>query len=531
MADQSSVQPGKERRRHPHVRRTFLAVTASLSLLVTLVSGAAMGAYIWTQHQIQTIGSLEVAPTPAGSGGPTAPATPDFTGKCAKTSCNYLLLGSDSRAGLTPEQQVQFGTNQDIGGSNRSDTIIVVHTQPDQQKATFLSFPRDLWVDIPGVGYGRINSAFSLGINHGGAQMVARTIRALTGIQIDHILYVDLAGFEGLVNALGGVQMCVPYPMQDPLTALDIPAGCQHFDGKTALAYVRTRHQICDRIPDFARIARQQQFLRAIIAKLLSPRELLHLPSLVPALLDNLRVDEGLKNPAELAYLAGQLNGVNTGNADFRVVPTVPGGTYVNGTYLSIVNLVQPQADELFQRIRENEPLGDLGLTQELTPPSPAVIKTVVYARGGSASPSPVGLPTPSGSASPSMPTAPTSPPTPTSSTTPMPLPSATPASSAASVFDTLTMAGFDTSTPLQPLSALGELPKGIRGSVILYDPKVPDGQAMADVVASYLRNMKEMPAPKGLLPAGVDVAVIVAPGYELPPPPTSGPTSTSECP
>jgi hypothetical protein len=318
--------------------------------------------------------------------------------------------------------------------------------------------------------------------------------------------------------------------MQDPLTALDIPAGCQHFDGRTALAYVRTRHQICDRIPDFARIARQQQFLRAVIAKLLSPGELLHLPSLVPALLRNLRVDSGL-NPAELAYLAGQLNGVNTGNVDFRAVPTVPGGTYVNGTYLSIVNLVQPQAGELFRRIRENAPLGSLGLTQELTPPSPAVIRTVVYERGASASPSPVGLPTPSGSASPSMPTAPTSPPATPSSATPMPLPSATPASSAANVFDTLTKAGFDTSTPLQPLSALGELPKGIKGSVILYDPKATDGQAMADVVATYLRNMKEMPAPKGLLPAGVDVAVIVTPGYELPPPPTSGPTSISECP
>jgi len=523
MADQSSVQPGKERHPHRHVRRTFLAVTASLSLLVMLVSGAAMGAYFWTRGLTQTIPDL-----PASSSGQTAPSTPDFTGKCGKTSCNYLLLGSDSRAGLTPEQQVQFGTNRDIGGSDRSDTIIVVHTQPDQQKATFLSFPRDLWVNIPGVGYNKINAAFEGGINGAGAQMVARTIRALSGIQIDHILYVDLAGFEGVVNALGGVQMCVPYPMQDPKTALDIPAGCQHFDGRTALAYVRERHFICDRIPDFARIARQQQFLRAVIAKLLSPGELLHLPSLVPALLDNLRVDPGL-NPAELAYLAGQLNGVSTGSADFRSVPSVSAHSdYLNGYLLWTVHLVQPQANELFQAIRENKPLGDLGLTQELTLPSPAVIMAVVYERGASASPSPVGLPTPSGSASPSIST---SPPTPTSSATPMPLPSATPASSAANVFDTLTKAGFDTSTPLQPLSALGELPKGIRGSVILYDANAAEGQAMADVVASYLRNMKEMPAPKGLLPAGVDVAVIVVPGYELPPPPTSGPTSTSECP
>lgn len=527
MSDGSSAHPENERsesepHRHPHLRRTFLAVTASLSLLVTIVSGVAMGTYFWTQGQIRTIPDWQ--PSPGPSGEMPSPITQDYTGRCARTSCNYLLLGSDSRAGLTRRQQEQFGTNRDIGGSDRSDTIILVHTQPDQQRATFLSFPRDLWVDIPGVGYGKINTAFSGGINRGGAQTVARTVTALTGIRIDHILYVDLAGFEGVVDALGGVQMCVPYPMQDPLTALDIPAGCQHFDGKTALAYVRTRHQICDRIPDFARIARQQQFLRAVIAKLLSPGELLHLPSLVPALLRNLRVDSGL-NPAELAYLAGQLNGVNTGNVDFRVVPTTPGGTYAGGTYLSIVELVQPQANELFRRIREDRPLGGLGLTQEMTPPSPAVIETVVYARGASVAPSPVGLATPGGS--PSIAASPSAGP----SLTPVPLPSASPATSAAAVFDTLTKAGFDTSTPIRPLSALGGLPKGLKGSVILFDAKAADGQAMADVVASYLRNMKEMAAPKHLLPVGVDVAVIVAPAYELPPPPTSGPTSISECP
>ncbi len=77
------------------------------------------------------------------------------------------------------------------------------------------------------MGDGKINSAFEGGVQHGGSQRVAATIREISGIQIDHILYVDLAGFEGVVNALGGVEMCVPYPMVDPLTALDIPAGCQ----------------------------------------------------------------------------------------------------------------------------------------------------------------------------------------------------------------------------------------------------------------------------------------------------------------
>ncbi|HEX7464537.1 MAG TPA: hypothetical protein VF382_06560, partial [Actinomycetota bacterium] len=102
--------------RQLRLRRAFVATAASLSLLVTVVSSVAMGAYFWTRSQIRTIRE------PGGSG------TPQYTGKCARASCNYLLLGSDSRTGLSEEEQVQFGTDQDIGGSNRSDTIIVVHT-------------------------------------------------------------------------------------------------------------------------------------------------------------------------------------------------------------------------------------------------------------------------------------------------------------------------------------------------------------------------------------------------------------------
>jgi LCP family protein required for cell wall assembly len=458
-AEPSARRPGDRRHR---LRRTFVAVAASLSLLVTLVSGVAMGAYLWTRDQLRTI------PEQGGSG------FPQYTGKCAKTSCNYLLLGSDSRAGLSKEQQIHFGTNRDIGGSNRSDTIIVVHTQPDKKKATFLSFPRDLWVDIPGVGYDKINAAFSGGINGGGADKVAETIHALTGIRIDHILYVDLAGFEGLVNALGGVEMCVPYPMQDPLTGLNIKAGCQHFDGYTALAYVRTRHQPCDAVPDYSRIARQQQFLRAVLAKMLRPSELVHIASLVPALLKNLVVDPGL-NPAELDYLAGQLNRVGTGNADFRVVPTVPGS---EGS-LSVVKLVEPQATQLFRRIRENRPLGDLGLASELTAPSPAVITTgVLDKRSGGV---------------------------------------------AQDVLDTLTKGGFDTSGGLGAAD-LGKLPKTV--SAIYYDPTSADGKAMADVVKGYLSNLQELPAPKRLLPEGVDVLVVVGAHYRLPPPNTAPPTN-----
>jgi LCP family protein required for cell wall assembly len=466
MTDEDPLQ--RKPSGHPHLRRAFLAAAASVSLLVTVLAGGAMGLYFWTQHQIRYI------PETA-----TSPGQPlDIGGPCVRHACNYLLLGSDSRSGLSKQEQSQFGSNAAIGGTFRSDTIIVVHIEPDQKKAIFLSFPRDTWVKIPGLGYDKINAAFSAGIDHGGAQLVARTITAITGLRINHSLYVDLAGFQGVVDALGGVNMCVPYPMQDPLTGLDIKAGCQHFDGKTALAYVRTRHQPCDLIPDFARISRQQQFLRAVIAKMLSPSELIHLPSLIPAVLRSMRVDRGL-NPAELAYLAGELNGVNTGNVDFRVVPSTTAGITVNGQYVSIVKMIQPQADQLFGRLRNGQPLGDLGLTSEQTAPSPAVIRVGVYDRRSQ------GI--------------------------------------AQTVYNTLTEAGFDTSLPVQDGSTLGKVP--VKGSAILYDGSSSDGLGMADVVHGFLANLQEVAVRPGVL-GPASVAIVVGPHYAVPPPNTSGPVT-----
>ena len=170
---------------------------------------------------------------------------------------------------------------------------MLVHTDPRLQKAIVLSFPRDLWVDIPGRGIDKINSAFAGGLEGGGAQLVAKTVEELSGLKINHLLYVDLAGFQGIVDALGGVTMCIPTAMTDPLTGLDVQAGCQTLDGFQALAYVRTRHQPCDLIPDFARISRQQQFLRAVLNRLLSPSEIAKAPSLIRPVARNLVTTKG----------------------------------------------------------------------------------------------------------------------------------------------------------------------------------------------------------------------------------------------
>ena len=460
------------RSEHPHARRWFLGVTATLSAVVMLVTSIGMATYVWANRNVQHSNDLPPEYGPGTVTGPSGQVTEvsDVEGRCVTGEvCNYLLLGSDSREGLTKDEQIAFGTDEDIGGENRADTIILVHTEPDQKQAIFLSFPRDLWVNIPGVGENKINASFEPGVKNGGDKLVARTVRALTGISIQHTMYVSLAGFQGLVDTLGGVDMCVPYAMQDELTGLDIQAGCQKFDGATALAYVRTRHQPCDgAAPDFARIARQQQFLRAVIAKLLDPGELVHLPSLVPALLKNLTVDEGM-NVTELAYLAGQLQNVGTDDADFRAVPSYGAAEYdASGTFLSVLKPTEPEADELFRRIRNGQPLGDLGIELTGVPPSPANIAVSVVDLHSD--------------------------------------------EIATDALDRLTEGGFNSSAGVLTADDI-EPPR--KGSMILYREGF---ETEAKVVGQYFPDLELVPAPANTLPTGQDVAVVVTGNYEIPP-------------
>jgi LCP family protein required for cell wall assembly len=452
-----SDTPTAPRAGHPHVRRAFLAAAASVSAAVFLVSAFGFGSYFWVRQKIHTVPEVSSSPGGGPAGFKDDP--------CTRHACNFLILGSDSRKGLTPEEIAAYGSDAHNGGVNRSDTIIVVHTNPDTGKAVILHFPRDLWVNIPGQGSGKINSAFEGGLVGGGPDRVARTIRQLTGLQMNHMLYVNLAGFQHVVDAIGGVPMCVDRPLYDQLAGLNIPeAGCYTFDGRTALSYVRARHLPGDCIPDFARIGRQQQFLRAVLNKVLSPGQLWHITSSVPAIAENLWVDPGLKDLTKLKYLAEQLQGINTGNADFRVVPTVPDSVYPNGIFTSIVRLVQPEADELFRAIREGRPLGTLGKEQEDTPPSPANIKVAVFSDGN--------------------PTA------------------------AQQVFDTLKESGFDISPGLfGDVSTLGQK---VNGSVLLYRPA---DASMADVAHGFVPNLTEHEAKPGVLRT-YDLALVVAAGF-----------------
>ena len=230
---------------------------------------------------------------------------------------------------------------------------------------------------------------------------VAETVQRSRGCKIDHVLYVDLAGFQGVVETLGGVDMCItgenvntpgyvegegesiyyeePGYIADPLTGLHVKPGCQTLPADQALAYVRTRHLKCDgAAPDFYRITRQQQFLRAVINKVLQPDQLAQLPLQIKPIMANLRRDDGLKI-ADLAYLVGQLSGIDTGATEFRTIPGTP--ATIDG--LAVIKM-SPAANQIFRAVRQGKQLGTIG-EQVYAEQSPATIPVLLvdHASGG----------------------------------------------------------------------------------------------------------------------------------------------------
>lgn len=341
----------------------MLITAGALTALLFVGSSAALG-FLWYADSL--IDQEECADCDTESREPMQPV-------------NFLILGSDTREGLTEEEQGRKGSPEDVGGE-RSDTLILAHFDPRRDQAVLLHFPRDLRVEIPGHGLDKINAAFTFG----GPDLTVRTVKAFSGIPIHHYVKVDFNGFRSIVEALGGVEICVDRPMHDELAELDLPhAGCYTMDGDTALAFVRARNVEGDVIPDFARIARQQQFIRAVMNEVFSVGSLPKLPSLISRAARNVTTDDEI-DITGLIELGNELKGLaqvdpsGASTIDLRAVPgitqTIGGISYV---------IAQPEAAQLFARLREGKPLGDIGTVQALTPVSPANIKVRVLDAGG----------------------------------------------------------------------------------------------------------------------------------------------------
>lgn len=245
---------------------------------------------------------------------------------------NYLLVGSDTRAGANPDDP-DFGGIGDASEvtGQRSDTIMILHVDHDAGRASLVSLPRDLWVPIDGGDSDRINSAYSEG-----ADVLVRTVQGSLGVPIHHYVEVDFNGFKRLVDAIGGVNVCFEYATRDGNTGLSIPGkGCYVLEGVDALAYARSRHfeQFVDGewredpTQDLGRTLRQQQLIAdaaaAVIDKAASNP--LALNKIVDAAIASLTVDP----QTNVLTAAAELQPLANGGFDRYQLPVR--GTEVDG--------------------------------------------------------------------------------------------------------------------------------------------------------------------------------------------------------
>ena len=293
--------------------------------LCLVIAGTLYGyvSYRFGQIHRVTISSLFGGAVP--SGGSTG-------GGSAGPPQNILLVGSDTRSGLTQPGDKAFGSGAVVAGA-RSDTIMIVHLNPADGTASLLSIPRDLWVPIPGHGTNRINSAF----DNGAADLLVRTIQDDLGIPINHYVEVDFDTFRQVVNALGGVKFWYPEPVRDDDNGVNdsglniTTPGCYTLTGNMALSLVRTRHMVyysdgrwhTENESDLARIRRQQLFIRKVIAKAKAQglNNITKINGVVGGIVSNLTIDSGFSQ-SEMIVLARRYRNFNPSNLPSATLPT-----------------------------------------------------------------------------------------------------------------------------------------------------------------------------------------------------------------
>lgn len=266
----------------------------------------------------------------------------DYAGRPETGSgTNWLLVGSDSRADLTEDQQATLSTGGDLG-NGRTDTILVVHIPGlgSGEPTTMVSIPRDSYLDIPGYGTDKINAAFA----EGGAPLLAQTVEEATGLHLDHYAEIGFAGFGAVVDGLGGVEICPADPIDDPLAGINLAAGCQTLDGPNALGYVRSR---ATPRADLDRMIHQREFMSALLHRASSPSVWLN-PwrwyAVPHSLIDALTVDQDT-HVWDLARLGWALRGGLT-------TLTVPIGEFTGNESGAVVIWDSQSAASLFEALR-----------------------------------------------------------------------------------------------------------------------------------------------------------------------------------
>lgn len=233
--------------------RRILAILAGLIALIVV---AAVAVYFSVNSKLTKVDAL--SPTSFASAG-----------------TNWLITGSDSRAGLTKKEENQLALGHDIAGS-RSDTILLLHVPANGTRPTLVSLPRDSYVPIPGHGYNKLNAAFAFG----GPKLLVQTVQNVTGLPVNHYMGIGFGGLVSVVNDVGGVNVCLKGPMKDPKAGLNLKAGCQTLNGDQALGFVRTR---AFALGDLQREQDQRILIKGILNKMTSPGTLANPFAVIPA--------------------------------------------------------------------------------------------------------------------------------------------------------------------------------------------------------------------------------------------------------
>jgi LCP family protein required for cell wall assembly len=296
--------------------RPILAIVAVLASLALI---AAIGGYFYLDSQLTRVNALVSSPATAGQ--------------------NWLITGSTGH--LTKHQIVRYraGFNFDT----LSDTILVLHI-PDGGRPTLVSIPRDSYVAIPGHGMNKINAAYAFG----GPTLLVRTVQNATGLHIDHFVQIGYAGLVNVVDAIGGVRVCLPGPVIDPKAGIHLHKGCQNLDGKQALGFVRTRRFA---LGDLQRVQDQRILIKAMLSKMTSFGTLINPFAIFPAASGSvhaIEVDQGT-SLYQLIHLAFALKN--------PVTTTVPFGGFANNAAGAVVLWNAARAHQMFYDLAHDKPL------------------------------------------------------------------------------------------------------------------------------------------------------------------------------
>jgi LCP family protein required for cell wall assembly len=300
---------------------------SALSAVVLVIAG---GGWALTSYINGHVGRVDAGTSGTPSSGPL----------------NILVAGVDLRSGLTKYEQARLHVGHAI--SSNSDTMMIVHVPADHASVSVVSLPRDSWVNIPGHGMNKINAAFGLG----GPKLMVQTVEADTGLTINDYIEVDFLGFVKVIDALGGVNICLPFAVDDSYSGLHMSAGKHHVNGVTALEFARDRHSFA--LSDLARISDQQQLLSSMLSELISSGTLtnpLRLARFLSAATAAVKVDQRLN----ITSLADQLRGIPASRVVFTTVP-VANLNYMTPSGQSAVLWDKTAAAKLFAELKADNP-------------------------------------------------------------------------------------------------------------------------------------------------------------------------------